>query len=146
MIRPFFFSLYFGVNEQNQLLICVFKHGFLFHLGVITSIQRKPLFIMNDCFCGLWMKLKLVYVKLKEIVEKFYREEIGRDLMIEWSLLFTGIDLLLPSSIKAKSESIGIQSPSHGVLLKVCVIPSYWGEQKELNQFSFSFFKDSEFQ
>ena len=38
---------------------------------------------------SMLMKLKLVYVKLREIVEKFHREEIEGDLTIEWGLMFT---------------------------------------------------------
>ena len=47
--------------------------------------------IKPPCVCEGW----------KEIVEEFHRTEIEVDLMIEWSLLFTRMDLLYPN-IEAK--------------------------------------------
>ena len=99
---PFLLFTLFGVNEQTNRCNLFKRCILVFIREVITSIQRKPLFIMNDCFCSLWMKLNLVYMKWKEIIEEFQREEIGVDLTIEWSLLFTWIGLLLLFNIEAK--------------------------------------------
>ena len=111
---PSSFHSIFGVNEQNQLLICVLSMYSCLYSGS-DYVHSKEITLYNEwlllwfmdevkpCVCKGW----------KEIVEEFNRTEIEGDLTIEWSLLFTWIGLLLSSNNEAKEWIIWEYNHSH---------------------------------